>query len=134
MKPKISLITLGVHDLQRAIRFYREGLGLPERETDSDEVAFFKMEGAWLSLFPREALSRDIGIADDAPSGFSGITLAHNVASQAAVDQVIEQAVAAGAELIKPGEEVFWGGYSRYFRDPEGHYWEVAYNPFMDLT
>ena len=92
------------------------------------------MEGAWLSLFPREALSRDIGIADDAPSGFSGITLAHNVASQAAVDQVIEQAVAAGAELIKPGEEVFWGGYSGYFRDPEGHYWEVAYNPFMDLT
>ncbi|GAA0688585.1 VOC family protein [Vreelandella titanicae] len=134
MKPKISLITLGVHDLQRAIRFYREGLGLPEHETDSDEVAFFKMEGAWLSLFPREALSRDIGIADDAPSGFSGITLAHNVASQAAVDQVIEQAVAAGAELIKPGEEVFWGGYSGYFRDPEGHYWEVAYNPFMDLT
>ena len=134
MKPKISLITLGVHGLQRAIRFYREGLGLPEHETDSDEVAFFKMEGAWLSLFPREALSRDIGIADDAPSGFSGITLAHNVASQAAVDQVIEQAVAAGAELIKPGEEVFWGGYSGYFRDPEGHYWEVAYNPFMDLT
>ncbi|MEL7611630.1 VOC family protein [Vreelandella titanicae] len=134
MKPKISLITLSVHDLQRAIRFYREGLGLPEHETDSDEVAFFKMEGAWLSLFPREALSRDIGIADDAPSGFSGITLAHNVASQAAVDQVLEQAVAAGAELIKPGEEVFWGGYSGYFRDPEGHYWEVAYNPFMDLT
>ena len=134
MKPKISLITLGVHDLQRAIRFYREGLGLPEHETDSEEVAFFKMEGAWLSLFPHEALSRDIGIADDAPSGFSGITLAHNVASQAAVDQVIEQAVAAGAELIKPGEEVFWGGYSGYFRDPEGHYWEVAYNPFMDLT
>ena len=134
MKPKISLITLGVHDLQRAIRFYREGLGLPEHETDSDEVAFFKMEGAWLSLFPREALSRDIGIADDAPSGFSGITLAHNVASQAAVDQVLEQAVAAGAELIKPGKEVFWGGYSGYFRDPEGHYWEVAYNPFMDLT
>ena len=134
MKPKISLITLGVHDLQRAIRFYREGLGLPEHETDSEEVAFFKMEGAWLSLFPREALSRDIGIADDAPSGFSGITLAHNVASQAAVDQVLEQAVAAGAELIKSGEEVFWGGYSGYFRDPEGHYWEVAYNPFMDLT
>lgn len=134
MKPKISLITLGVYDLQRAIRFYREGLGLPGHETDSDEVAFFKMEGAWLSLFPREALARDIGIADEAPSGFSGITLAHNVASQEAVDQMLEQAVAAGAELIKPAEEVFWGGYSGYFRDPEGHYWEVAYNPFMDLT
>lgn len=134
MKPKISLITLGVHDLQRAIRFYREGLGLPEHETDSDEVAFFKMEGAWLSLFPRDALVKDIGITDDAPNGFSGITLAHNVASPAAVDQILEQAVAAGAELIKPAEEVFWGGYSGYFRDPEGHYWEVAYNPFMDLT
>lgn len=134
MKPKISLITLGVHDLQRAIRFYREGLGLPEHETDSDEVAFFKMEGAWLSLFPREELAKDIGIHSDLPSGFSGITLAHNVASQDAVDQVLEQAVAAGAELIKPAQEVFWGGYSGYFRDPEGHYWEVAYNPFMDLT
>ncbi|KPQ22552.1 MULTISPECIES: VOC family protein [unclassified Halomonas] len=134
MKPKISLITLGVHDLQRAIRFYRDGLGLPEHATDSEEVAFFKTEGAWLSLFPRKALASDIGIADDAPSGFSGMTLAHNVANQDAVDQVLEQAVAAGAELIKPAEEVFWGGYSGYFRDPEGHYWEVAYNPFMDLT
>ncbi len=134
MKPKISLITLGVHDLPRAIHFYREGLGLPEHETDSDEVAFFKMEGAWLSLFPREALARDIGIAEATPSGFSGITLAHNVASKEAVDHVLAQAVAAGAELIKPAEEVFWGGYSGYFRDPEGHYWEVAYNPFMDLT
>ncbi|MGO1395815.1 MAG: VOC family protein [Halomonas sp.] len=134
MKPKISLITLGVNDLQRAIRFYREGLGLPEHKTDSDEVAFFKMEGAWLSLFPREELAKDIGIHSESPSGFSGITLAHNVASQDAVDQLLEQAVAAGAELIKPAEEVFWGGYSGYFRDPEGHYWEVAYNPFMDLT
>lgn len=134
MKPKISLITLGVYDLTRAIHFYREGLGLPEHETDSNEVAFFKLEGAWLSLFPHEALAKDIGIQDDSPSGFSGITLAHNVGSQNAVDQVLKQAVAAGAELIKPGQEVFWGGYSGYFRDPEGHYWEVAYNPFMDLT
>ena len=134
MKPRISLITLGVHDLKRAIQFYRDGLGLPEYETDSDEVAFFKMEGAWLSLFPRASLAHDIGIADDSKGGFSGITLAHNVASQEAVDQVLEQAVAAGAELIKPAEKVFWGGYSGYFRDPEGHYWEVAYNPFMDLT
>ncbi|WP_249977835.1 VOC family protein [Vreelandella olivaria] len=134
MKPKISLITLGVKHLARAIHFYRDGLGLPEHETDSDEVAFFKLEGTWLSLFPREALAEDIGITDDTPDGFSGITLAHNVASQDAVDKVLEQAVAAGAELIKPAESVFWGGYSGYFRDPEGHYWEVAYNPFMDLT
>ncbi|MGP9677790.1 VOC family protein [Halomonas sp. AOP27-A1-41] len=134
MKPKISLITLGVHDLKRAIQFYRDGLELPEHETDSDEVAFFKMEGAWLSLFSRASLASDIGITDDSKDGFSGITLAHNVASQEAVEQVLQQAIAAGAELIKPAEEVFWGGYSGYFRDPEGHYWEVAYNPFMDLT
>lgn len=134
MKPKISLVTLGVYDLPRAIRFYRDGLGLPEHETNSDEVAFFKLDGAWLSLFPRAALAKDIGITDDSPNGFSGITLAHNAASQEAVDQVLEKAIAAGADLIKPAEKVFWGGYSGYFRDPEGHYWEVAYNPFMDLT
>ena len=134
MQPKISLITLGVYDLPRATRFYRDGLFLPEHKTDSDEVAFFKLEGTWLSLFLREALAKDIGIEDNAPNSFSGITLAHNVSSQDAVDQVLKQAVAAGAELIKPGQEVFWGGYSGYFRDPKGHYWEVAYNPFMDLT
>ncbi len=135
MKPKISLITLGVDDLERATRFYEEGLGLPRHNFDSDGVAFFELEGTWLSLFPRSSLAEDIGLPADTPSqGFSGVTLAHNVASEQEVDAVLQQAVAAGATLVKPGQKVFWGGYSGYFQDPEGHYWEVAYNPFADLT
>ncbi|MFC6673832.1 VOC family protein [Marinobacterium aestuariivivens] len=129
MQPRITLITLGVADLARAIEFYGKGLGLPVKES-TDTVAFFETEGTLLGLFPREELARDIGIEDDG-SGFGGITLAHNVESPERVDQVLEEAVAAGATLVKPGQKVFWGGYSGYFRDPDGHYWEVAWNPFF---
>ncbi|MBV1786858.1 VOC family protein [Marinobacterium sp. D7] len=134
MKAKISLITLGVDDLDRATRFYRDGLGLPQHALESEGVAFFDLEGTWLGLFPREELAKDIGLPSAASSGFGGVTLAHNVASKEAVDALLEQAVAAGGTLVKPAQEVFWGGYSGYFQDTEGHYWEVAYNPFMDLT
>lgn len=134
MKPKISIVTLGVDDLERATRFYRDGLGLPQYEFEGGGISFFCLEGTWLALFPREELAKDIGIARDAPVGFSGITLAHNVASKAEVDQVLQLAVAAGAKLVKPAQDVFWGGYSGYFQDTEGHYWEVAFNPYQDLT
>lgn len=134
MKAKISMITLGVDDLQRATAFYRDGLGLPQFEFDSDGVTFFDLEGTWLGLFPRTELARDIGLPSAEGNGFSGVTLAHNLASKASVDALLMQAVDAGAKLIKPAQEVFWGGYSGYFQDTEGHYWEVAYNPFMDLT
>ncbi len=147
MKAKISLITLGVDDLERATVFYAEGLGLPRYEFTGDTeaatasdveagagVSFFILEGTWLALYPRAELAKDLGLATAETAGFSGITLAHNVPSEEAVDAVLAQAVAAGAELIKPGQSVFWGGYCGYFRDPEGHYWEVAYNPFQDLT
>ncbi|PAU81790.1 glyoxalase [Halovibrio salipaludis] len=134
MKPKISLITLGVDDLDRAIRFYNEGLGLPRYEFESEGVAFFSLEGTWLALYPREELARDIGLTSTGEPGFASVTLAHNAPSREDVDVVLAQAVAAGATLIKPAEEVFWGGYSGYFQDPEGHYWEVAFNPFVDLT
>ena len=126
MKPKISLVTLGVDDLERASRFYSEGLGLPTHDVDSEDVSFFCLEGTWLALFPREELAKDIGLSIEPPAGFSGVTLAHNVASKAEVDAILKQAVAAGATLVKPAEDVFWGGYSGYFRDTEGHYWEVA--------
>lgn len=132
MKAKIGLITLGVADLPASIRFYRDGLGWP-LEGDGKDVAFFKLEGTWLSLFPREKLAEDIGV-ESAGSGFGGFTLAHNVASEAAVDEVLAFAEKAGAKIVKPGQKVFWGGYSGYFSDPDGFYWEVAYNPFMDLT
>lgn len=134
MKPKISLITLGVTDLPRAITFYEQGLGLPRHPVASDGVAFFALQGTWLSLFPRHELARDIGIDATSATAFAGITLAHNVASREGVDQLLAQAVAAGATLIKAAQPVFWGGYSGYFQDPDGHYWEVAFNPFIDLT
>lgn len=134
MKPKISIITLGVDDLGRATRFYADGLGLPRYEFEDGNISFFSLEGTWLALYPRDELARDIGLDASSPTGFSGITLAHNVASKEEVNAVLAQAVSAGATLVKPAEEVFWGGYSGYFQDPEGHYWEVAFNPYEDLT
>ncbi len=127
MDPRISLITLGVADLARSIRFYRDGLGLPMRESPPG-VAFFETRGTWLSLFPREELAKDAGVSADG-AGFRGFSLAHNVRSEAEVDAALAQAVAAGATLVKPGQKVFWGGYSGYFADPDGFLWEVAHNP-----
>lgn len=128
MKPRISMITLGVSDLARAVRFYEEGLGFPRLESPP-EVAFFTLNGTWLGLYGRDALAEDAGIPSQG-SGFSGIALSHNVDSDVEVDAVIDHAVAAGATLIKPGQKVFWGGYSGYFADPDGYLWEVAHNPF----
>ena len=134
MKPKIGLITLGVADLQRSLVFYRDGLGLPTHDYDpAAGVVFFKLDGTWLGLFGREALAEDARI-DAAGSGFGGVTLAHNEPDRAGVDAVFAQALGAGATPLKAPEEVFWGGYSGYFADPDGHVWEVAHNPFMDLT
>ena len=129
MKPHITIITLGVADLQRAIDFYQKGLGLP-RKDESDSIAFFEMSGTMLALYPRNELAEDITISPEG-TGFQGFTLAHNVASPEEVDLTLAEAVAAGAELVKPGQEAFWGGYSGYFKDPDGFYWEVAHNPFM---
>lgn len=127
MKPRISMITLGVADLAKSIQFYEQGLGLPRMESPP-EVAFFTLNGSWLGLYSRESLAEDAGISPEG-SGFSGIAIAHNVDSESAVDEVLAQAVAAGAKLVKPGQTVFWGGYSGYFADPDGHLWEVAHNP-----
>lgn len=129
MKPHITLITLAVSDLNRSIEFYENGLGLPRKE-GPEGIAFFKTEGTMLSLYPREKLAEDIAISPDG-SGFQGFTLAHNVPSSDDVDRTLAEAVAAGGELVKPGQKVFWGGYSGYFRDPDGFYWEVAHNPFL---
>jgi catechol 2,3-dioxygenase-like lactoylglutathione lyase family enzyme len=130
MKPRISMITLGVADLQKSIRFYEDGLGFPKKESEPDvDVAFFVLDGTWLGLYGREALAED-ALVPPQGSGFSGITLAHNVASEEEVDAVIAQAINVGAVLAKSAQKVFWGGYSGYFKDPDGHLWEVAYNPF----
>lgn len=131
MDPKISIITLGVSDLQRSIEFYRDGLELPMRDWKGD-VAFFETSGTWLSLYPEEDLARDAGISTDG-EGFSAFTLAHNVSSPEEVDELIEQAGAAGAKIVKPPAETSWGGYSGYFADPDGFLWEVAWNPHFTI-
>jgi catechol 2,3-dioxygenase-like lactoylglutathione lyase family enzyme len=127
MKPRISMITLGVRDLAASVAFYAQGLGLPRMESPP-EVAFFTLDGTWLGLYGRQALAEDATVPAEG-SGFTGVTLAHNVASEAEVDALLKQAVAAGGTLVKPGQRVFWGGYSGYFADPDGHLWEVAHNP-----
>ena len=132
MEPRISIITLGVADLPRSVGFYRDGLGLPLLDENTESIAFFKCRGTWLALYPREALAADVGISTEG-SGFSGVTLAHNVSSKEEVDALLEVAVAAGATLVKPAQDVFWGGYSGYFADPEGYLWEVAWNPYFQI-
>ena len=133
MKSKISIITLGVADLVRAKKFYEEGMGLVPRPESREEITFYDMGGAWLSLYPAKKLADDVTVTS-VSVGFSGVTIAHNEPSIEGVDKVIEEARAAGAKIIKEPVEVFWGGYSGYFEDPDGHLWEVAYNPFQDLT
>jgi len=134
MKPKVSLIGLGVRDFETSLRFYRDGLGFPTHNyTDGEDHVMFRMDGSWLSLYPRDKLAEDATVPDDG-SGFSGVTLAHNVKSKLEVDAVFAQAVAIGAKPVKPPQDVFWGGYSSYFADPDGYLWEVAFNPFTDLT
>ena len=133
MKPRISLITLGVGDLPRSRAFY-ERLGFPVRKESNEDIAFVQMaDRLVLALFPREKLAEDAHVQNNG-TGFHGFTLAHNVASPEEVDAVLAEAVAAGATLQKAGQKVFWGGYSGYFADLDGFLWEVAHNPFMDLT
>jgi catechol 2,3-dioxygenase-like lactoylglutathione lyase family enzyme len=134
MKPRISLITLGVDDLDRSVKFYAEGLGLKTEgivgsEFEFGAVAFFELaSGLRLALWPRKSLARDAGLPLGPPSS-TEFSLAHNVASRAEVDAVMAQAAAAGAQIVKPAQDTFWGGYAGYFMDPDGHLWEVAWNP-----
>jgi len=127
MKPRISMITLGVSDLERARVFYRDGLGLPEFPTPGD-VAFFDLTGTWLGLYGRADLAEDADVDDDG-NGFPGVALAHNLSSREEVDALYAEALAAGATAAKRPAPTSWGGYSGYFQDPDGHFWEVAHNP-----
>ncbi len=128
MKPRMSMITLGVDDLKRSIEFYKNGLGFP-RHGDDEEVAFFKLNGTWLGLYDRMALAEDAQVNPEG-SGFNSFAIAHNVSSEAEVISVINQAVQAGAILVKEPQKVFWGGFSGYFKDLDGHLWEIAFNPY----
>jgi uncharacterized protein len=138
MKPRITLVTLGVDDLERALRFYRDGLGLPTEgivgtQFEHGAVAFFDLQpGLKLALWPRASIAHDTGLARSAPSA-TDFTLAHNVGSRAEVDAVMAQAKQAGAKIVKPAHDTFYGGYAGYFQDPDGHVWEVAWNPAWTL-
>jgi uncharacterized protein len=134
MKPRITLVTLGVDDLERSLRFYRDGLGLATegivgKEFEHGAVVFFDLEaGLKLALWPRASIAHDTGLARSAPSA-TDLTIAHNVASKADVDAVMAQAKRAGATIVKSAQDTFYGGYAGYFQDPDGHVWEVAWNP-----
>jgi catechol 2,3-dioxygenase-like lactoylglutathione lyase family enzyme len=134
MKPRITLITLGVDDLQRAVRFYRDGLGLHTdgivgAEFAHGAVAFFDLQaGLKLALWPRSSIAHDTGIPLGSPNA-TDLTVAHNVSSKAEVDAVMKEAEKAGAVIVRPAHDTFWGGYAGYFQDPDGHVWEVAWNP-----
>ena len=131
MEQRISLITLGVDDLPRARRFYEEGLGWEAKDAP-EGVVFYQLPGVALALFGRRDLAEDARHPVDGQ--FSGITIAINERTEADVDMVLTQAAAAGATILKPAEKVFWGGYSGYFADPDGHVWEVAMNPFWTIN
>lgn len=128
---RINLICLGVQDMERSVKFYRDELGFQTDETsDKPNIIFFNTSGTKLELYPLEELAKDID-AENPPvkTGFSGITLAYNAKSRDEVDQVMELAKKAGAVIVKQPVDVFWGGYSGYFQDPDGYHWEVAYGP-----
>jgi hypothetical protein len=134
MKPYVTLITLGVDDLERSLRFYRDGLGLPTRgivgtEFEHGAVVFIDLQpGLKLALWPRRDLAWDAGLPES-PSSATELSLGHNVNSSVEVDTIMGQAARAAARIVKPAHQTFWGGYAGYFQDPDGHLWEVAWNP-----
>lgn len=138
MKPRITLLTLGVDDLPRAVAFYRDGLGFPTQgivgsEFENGAVAFFQLDGGLkLALWPRKSLAADSGLPMQQARGMLEVSLAHNVASQQEVDDAMALAARAGATIVKPAQSTFYGGYAGYFQDPDGHLWEVAFNPGFD--
>lgn len=137
MKPRISLLTLAVDDLERALAFYRDGLGFPSpgivgTEFEHGAVAFFDLQpGLRMAIWPRRDLAHDSGL-EETPRSATEFAIGHNVAGRDEVDAVMRQAGAAGATITKEAADTFWGGYAGYFQDPDGHLWEVAYNPAWD--
>lgn len=138
MEQRLSVITLGVTDLARSRAFYEQGLGWTVGGGAAEQVVFFQLNGIILALYPREALAVDAGLPVEGSgfagiAGVAGITLAHNVRRHEEVDEVLVTAESAGGRVVKPAQATFWGGYSGYFSDPDGHLWEVAHNPLWGL-
>jgi uncharacterized protein len=139
MKPRITVITIGVDNLEKSMAFYRDGLGLPTQgiigtEFEHGAVAFFDLQaGVKLAVWPRTSIAHDTGIPAGPPSA-TEFTLGHNVTSQEEVDFVMAQAQKAGARILKPAQGTFWGGYVGYFQDPDGHLWEIVWNPQLEVS
>lgn len=133
--PRMTVITLGVSDLARSTAFYREIFSTPPN-TKNEGVAFFQLPGAWLSLYPLDKLAEDIGKEVQLPAAgaFRGFTLGYNARSKDEIARIFSRAATAGAHIAKAPQDTFWGGYSGYFSDPDGHYWEVAWGPMFDFT
>jgi uncharacterized protein len=132
MEPRISLVTLGVRNLPRSVRFYSDVLGWKTQYAEGDPIAFYQLNGMVLGLFGHKSLAKDARVSPGR-RGFRGITLAHNVRSRRAVDEVFAHLRKRGGRIVKPPEAAEWGGYSGYFADPDGHLWEVAHNPGWKL-
>ena len=133
MEQRISLVTLGVADIERSVKFYTEALGW-KAAPSPPEIRFFDMGGIVFSIYRHEDLAKDRNAgANETGSSYKGFALAHNARSEAEVDSLFAQLKAAGVTIAKPPERAFWGGYSGYFTDPDGHSWEVAYNPFWPI-
>jgi catechol 2,3-dioxygenase-like lactoylglutathione lyase family enzyme len=138
MRPRITIITVGVDDLERSLAFYRDGMGLPTQgiigtEFEHGAVAFFDLQaGVKLATWPRKSISHDTGLPESPPSP-TDLTLGHNVSSREEVDAVMEQARNAGAKIVKQADDTFYGGYAGYFQDPDGHVWEIAWNPDLPV-
>ena len=132
MRQKLNIVTLGVEDFQRSLNFYQNGLGWKTSSASTENIAFFQLGGIVFALYPRDKLAEDVTIAPEG-HGFSGITLAYNAKNEAEVDEVLRNVEKLGAKIVKKAQKVFWGGYSGYFADLDGHLWEVAWNLFFEF-
>lgn len=132
MEPRISIVTLGVSDLEKSVRFYQDGLRWPLSSASEAAIAFFRTGGIVLALFPKEELAKDAEVSSKG-SGFHGFTLAHNVRKKEDVDETLEFVRKAGGKILKPAHDAFWGGRSGYFADPDDFLWEVAWNPHFPM-
>lgn len=132
MDPRINIITLGVNDIPRARQFYEQGLGWKVSSASNEHIVFIKTKGVILALYPNHLLAEDVTVSKEG-SGFRSFTLARNVLNREQVTEVLEQAKKAGGKIVKPAQDVFWGGHSGYFSDPDGHLWEVAVEPSFSV-
>jgi catechol 2,3-dioxygenase-like lactoylglutathione lyase family enzyme len=129
---RINIVTLGVKDVKLSRRFYENGLGFKVSSASQDDIVFFHMNGSVLALYPRTTLAEDAQVPSEG-NGFRGVTFAQNVNDKSEVAKILEQAERAGARIVKPAQDVFWGGHSGYFADPDDHLWEIAWNPHFPM-